>query len=522
MSEAAENNLLEEMLKKRQALWEQFELEKMKLRGVEPKDNKWKSKYKEPVKIGVNNLSKIPMNWIWASVSQIGFVISGQTPKGIADIKESDGTPWFKVGDMNTEGNEQNISKAETYLTSDQLRELKLNVQPEGTVIFPKRGGAILTNKKRMLAQPSAYDLNTMGVYPVGVERKYLWYWFQSINLGALSDGSNVPQINHGDIEPLPIPVAPPEQQKRIVAKIEELFSHIDAGIEALKKAKQLLKQYRQSVLKAAVTGELTKEWREANKDKLEPASQLLVCILKERCQKWEEQQLKQFKAKGKMPKDDKWKEKYKEPHTAEYEGDMPEGWVAVTASQLAEHIVDGTHHTPKYIDEGIDFVSAKNINDWEIDYLDTKKISKEEHEELIKRCHPKKGDVLLTKSGTLGRAAVVKDDHVFSVFESVAVFPILDKSISDYIVLAIHEAAMGDAGRKIQKGIAVKHLHLEDLRKMEFLLPPEREIKEIVRVFENVTSASFRLEKELEVKLLQADRNKQSVLASAFAGKLQ
>ena len=106
------------------------------------------------------------------------------------------------------------------------------------------------------------------------------------------------------------IPLAPPEQQKRIVAKIEELFSHIDAGIEALKKAKQLLKQYRQSVLKAAVTGELTKEWREANKDKLEPASQLLERILKERRQKWEEQQLEQFKAKGKMPKDDKWKRK--------------------------------------------------------------------------------------------------------------------------------------------------------------------------------------------------------------------
>lgn len=344
-------------------------------------------------------------------------------------------------------------------------------------------------------------------------------YEIDRMKTGGNESGLN---LTHGRFKKLLVPVAPIEQQKRIVAKIEELFSHIDAGIEALKKAKQLLKQYRQSVLKAAVTGELTKEWREANKDKLEPASQLLERILKERRQKWEEQQLEQFKAKGKMPKDDKWKVKYKEPHTAEYEGEMPIGWIAVTASQLAEHIVDGTHHTPKYVDQGIDFVSAKNINDWEVDYIETKKITKEEHEELIKRCHPKKGDVLLTKSGTLGRAAVVKDDHIFSVFESVAVFPVLDKSISDYIVLAIHEAAMGDAGRKIQKGIAVKHLHLEDLRKMEFLLPSKPEIEEIVRVFENVTSASFRLAKELEVKLLQAEKAKQSVLSSAFSGRLR
>lgn len=95
------------------------------------------------------------------------------------------------------------------------------------------------------------------------------------------------------------IPVPPLDTQKRIVAKIEELFSHIDAGIAALNQAKQLLRQYRQSVLKAAVTGELTKEWREQNKDKLEPASQLLERILTERRQKWEAQQMEQFKAKG-------------------------------------------------------------------------------------------------------------------------------------------------------------------------------------------------------------------------------
>src|SRR5690606_24720681 len=123
-----------------------------------------------------------------------------------------------------------------------------------------------------------------------------------------------VQNISSKTIEDWEMPIAPPGQQKRIVAKIEELFSHIDAGIEALKKAKQLLKQYRQSILKAAVTGELTKEWREANKDKLEPASKLLERILKERRQVWEEQQLKKIKAKGKIPKDDKWKEAYAEP----------------------------------------------------------------------------------------------------------------------------------------------------------------------------------------------------------------
>jgi type I restriction enzyme S subunit len=129
-----------------------------------------------------------------------------------------------------------------------------------------------------------------------GVDNKYIYYWVLSntfINdINKYQKGSSYPAVTNKQILERNIPLAPPEQQRRIVIKIEELFSHIDAGIEALKKAKQILKQYRQTILKAAVTGELTREWREANKDKLEPASQLLDRILKERRQKWEEQQL--------------------------------------------------------------------------------------------------------------------------------------------------------------------------------------------------------------------------------------
>ena len=459
---------------------------------------------------------EIPEGWVWTTLGEAFKWGSGGTPKRTNPKYYGGDIPWLIIGDLN----DGPVGDSETKITEEGLKNSSAKWVEPGSVLLAMYGSIgklgiaterLTTNQAIAFTQPEPNDA------------KYLFYYLMFSRDALAREGKGMTQLNISQtvIKAFPFPLAPLEQQKRIVAKIEELFSHIDAGIEALKKAKQLLKQYRQSVLKAAVTGELTKEWREANKDKLEPASQLLERILKERREKWEEQQLEQFKAKGKIPRDDKWKEKYKEPHSAEYEGYMPEGWVAVTASQLAEHIVDGTHHTPKYVDKGIDFVSAKNINNWEIDYSDTKKITKEEHEQLIKRCYSKKGDVLLTKSGTLGRAAVVKDDHVFSVFESVAVFPILDKSISDYIVLAIHEAAMGDAGRKIQKGIAVKHLHLEDLRKMEFLLPPKHEIEEIVRVFESVTAASFRLETELEIKLMQAGKNKQSVLASAFSGQL-
>jgi type I restriction enzyme S subunit len=140
-----------------------------------------------------------------------------------------------------------------------------------------------------------------------GINSKFLCYQLQSPNVQNYlinnAKGTAQKGIYLGKLGKLPILVAPEDQQKQIVAKIEELFSHIDAGVVALQKAKQLLKQYRQSVLKAAVTGQLTREWREQNTNKLEPASELLKRILAERRSKWEEQQLQKFKALKNYPK---------------------------------------------------------------------------------------------------------------------------------------------------------------------------------------------------------------------------
>ena len=94
----------------------------------------------------------------------------------------------------------------------------------------------------------------------------------------------------------LPIPLAPTDTQRRIVAKIEELFSELDKGVESLKTARAQLKIYRQAVLKHAFEGKLTAKWRKENKDKLEKPEQLLARIQQERAARYE-QQLQEWKA---------------------------------------------------------------------------------------------------------------------------------------------------------------------------------------------------------------------------------
>ena len=216
-----------------------------------------KKKYKEPSTPDTSNLPDLPEGWVWATVEQLCFISSGQTPKGIDNVSEKGNIPWFRVGDMNTSGNEKIMQYAEIYLTKEMVNKLRLHIQPEGTIIFPKRGGAIATNKKRILSKPSTYDLNTMGLLPIVTQFEYFWNWFLSIDLGRLGDGSNVPQINNKDIEPLIVPLPPFAEQEKIVSELERRLSVINEGDKAIDINLKRAERLRQAILKKAFLGKL-------------------------------------------------------------------------------------------------------------------------------------------------------------------------------------------------------------------------------------------------------------------------
>jgi type I restriction enzyme S subunit len=144
--------------------------------------------------------------------------------------------------------------------------------------------------------------------------------------------------ISQDQLGGLTLPLAPINEQRRIVGKIEELFSDLDAGVAALERARANLKRYRAAVLKAAVEGRLTTQWRVEHPN-VEPATTLLTRILKERRARWEADQLAKYAAKGKQPPKG-WREKYEEP-TPPDTTDLPElppTWCWVTVEQLTEN----------------------------------------------------------------------------------------------------------------------------------------------------------------------------------------
>jgi len=379
---------------------------------------------------------------------------------------------------------------------------------------------------------------------PVGIDIKFLYYQLGLLTLARLDKSTAIPGLNRNDAYKVTFKLAPPEQQKRIVAKIEELFSHIDTGIEALKKAKQLLKQYRQSVLKAAVTGELTKEWREArNKGdaqgsanvaggrtpgatKLEPATQLLERILKERREKWEEQQLEQFKAKGKMPKGDKWKGKYKEPESAVSENlELPEGWCLCVLDQLITELKNGISKKPTE-ESGVAIFRISAVRPMAVNKDDVRFLPKgfdgagyeiEDNDLLFTRYNGNPEFVgVCGKVNGLQRKTVYPDKLMRA--------RLVDKEFvsSDYLELSLNCGVSKEFIRSATKTTAGQSgIAGGDVRKCPVVLPGYEEQTQIAIIVDEKFTAIEHLDIELDQQLMKAKKNKQSILSTAFSGTL-
>jgi type I restriction enzyme S subunit len=202
-------------------------------------------------------LSKQPLK-------SVADVQGGMTPKGLeAWLSDNPAAnrciPFYKVSDMNRE--EVFMSEAKVYLSESDVSTLRVKLLTPGAVIFPKAGGAIATNKKRIVKVSGGVDLNCMSVTArEQLLPEYLYWWFQGLDLRTISDGSILPQISKSSVEALEIPCPSIPEQERIVeecTKARDATSRVQAAISASKMRGDSL---RRSVLHAAFTGQLTKE----------------------------------------------------------------------------------------------------------------------------------------------------------------------------------------------------------------------------------------------------------------------
>ena len=406
------------------------------------------------------------------------------------------------------------ISDTQDHITPEAVHNSATSLVPAGSVLLVVRSG-ILKHTLPVAVTEREVSLNQdlKAVTPSGdILPEYLALGLKAFEREILhqccKSGTTVQNLEMPVFLRFELPVAPLPTQRRIVAEIEKQFTRLDAGVAALRRVQANLKRYRAAVLKAACEGRLVPTEAELARTEgrpFESGQQLLARILTQRRQNWQ--------GRG----------KYKEPDEADTSAlnAVPEGWAWSSLSQTAGHITDGTHKTPTYVETGVPFLSAKDISGFRLSFDKCRYVPKSEHDEMSKRCSVNRGSVLITKSGTIGRVAVVETDDAFSLFESVANVPVIPPMNPKFVSFAAFVGIAGVFGAANQKGVAVRHLHLEDLRRVPIPLPPLAEQTRIVAEVERRLSVVEELEAVITTNLQRATRLRQSILTRAFTGEL-
>lgn len=165
--------------------------------------------------------------------------------------------PFIKVSDMNADGADVTVSSARNTVDEAILATLGGHAYPMGTVIFPKVGGALLTNKKRILGQPSCFDNNVMGLVPLDVDSRFLYMWFQGVDLRTLSNTQALPSVRQSVVAALEIPLPSRAEQCRIAEHLDGSMKRIDSMVASLDGQAAALDVLRTSLLDAAFSGQV-------------------------------------------------------------------------------------------------------------------------------------------------------------------------------------------------------------------------------------------------------------------------
>ncbi len=322
------------------------------------------------------------------------------------------------------------------------------------------------------------------------------------------------------------VPIPPSAEQTRIVAKLEELLSDLDAGVAELKAAQKKLAQYRQSLLKAAVEGALTAEWRAKNPPS-ETGAQLLERILQERRARWEARQLAKYAAQGKTPPKD-WQKKYPEPVQPDTTGlpQLPEGWVWASVDQLSESVRNGLSKTPNTDKRGFPIFKINAVRPMSVNFAAIKHIEIDESEAADYWVEV--GDVLATRyNGSvdlLGVFGMVREvpKRTLHPDKLIRMKPVTGEILGAWMEIC------GNVGfsrkhlvSRVKTTAGQTGISGEDLKKTLIPLAPVTEQKLIISILDERIETIKELEQPTEQAIQQSATQRQNILRAAFSGQL-
>lgn len=350
-------------------------------------------------------------------------------------------------------------------------------------------------------------------------------YYWQEIADNKL--GIAVPNVNASKLKEIAIPLPPENEQDRIVAKIEELFSELDKGIENLKTTRAQLKVYRQALLKHAFEGKLTAQWRAENPDKLETAAALLKRIQQERMQRYQHQLADWQVTGGSKPKTPKALPPLAAEELAELP-ELPEGW---GWGKLA-HIQSYENYAVKagpfgsalkkesYVQDGYKIYGQEQVIRGDSEYgdyfVDASKYK------MLASCAVKPFDILISLVGTIGKVLVLSETAKPGIINPrlVKVSLNLECYLASFFKSYFESGFLRSLYAKESQGTTMDILNLGMIQRLPYPLCSVAEQKQIMNILEERSSIIDQLDKTITTSLQQAEALRQSILKKAFSGQ--
>lgn len=451
-----------------------------------------------------NRLGKnLPVSWKLTTLGEAFKWGSGGTPKRTNPRYYDGKIPWLIIGDLN----DGVVADSDTKITEAGLNESSAKWVEPGSVLLAMygsigklgiAGARLTTNQAIAFTKPDPIDT------------KYLFYYlmFTRGDLASLGKGATQKNISQTVIKAFPFVLVPLDQQKLIVAEIEKQFSRLDEAVANLKRVKANLKRYKAAVLKSAVEGRLVEtEASIARREgrSYETGEQLLQRILETRRSQW--------KGKG----------KYKEPAVPDTSDlpKLPEGWVWATVEHLASiqlgKMLDRHKHQL-----GKELPYLRNINvRWDsVDTSDLLKMFFKDGE--LDRYGLRAGDVLVCEGGEPGRAAIWKGQISGMMYQK-AIHRVRFVTGYEQKLLVFYLEYLAKTGRLERwcTGSTIKHFTRESFAQLPIPVIPVTEQLRILAEVDRRLSLLHETEAQVDANLQRAERLRQSVLASAFTGKL-
>ncbi len=468
----------------------------------------------------------LPTNWEQWQLADVGEWFGGGTPSS-SNAQFWDGDiPWVSPKDMKV----ASITSTQDRITVAAVQNSAVKLISAESVLFVTRSGIlahsfpVATTKVQVTVNQDLKAITPVEV----VDHNYLAWLLRALERQILTTcskhGTTVHSIEIPTLKDLRVPIPPPAEQRRIVAKIEVLFSELDKGVESLITVREQLKAYRQAVLKHAFSGKLTAQWRHGNNDKVESARLLIARIKKERelhyqakISIWNTAPNKN----GGRPRPPKTLVPLGSQERDELPA-LPDSWIWEKLGWMTCGVEYGT--AAKSSKSGsVPVLRMGNIQNAKFDWSDL--VYSSDEDEILKYAL-KAGDVLFNRTNSpelVGKTAIYRGERpaLFAGY-LIRVNQIASFVDSQYLNLFLNSHIARQQGNRVKTdGVNQSNINGERLSNYPFPYCSLAEQREIVKLLEEKLSIIDQLEDDVEQETKKSEALRQSMLRKAFSGQL-